>query len=234
MANKNILSINEAREQQASYRPNSETAANLLEVNALLFVGAACVGKSTTLDLVANQDDRFSRTGSIGSRPVEPRDDPKRFQHFSKETLLEKITDGSVVQYAIHPTSGQIYATTADMYASPFNMLEMLPSGIDQFRRLGFGGLQAFYMVTQPEAWRQVFEARYPDPTAERQKRLGEAILSLEWSLDQPEDSFLWLHNIANKQETTAKQIIHTATTGESAGVYRDFAMGMLNIAKKL
>ncbi len=232
--NKNILSINQAREQQEIYTPNSETAAKLQEVSALLFVGPAGIGKSTTLDLVAKSDARFSRTGSIGSRPSEPRDDPKRFRHFPKDELLEKITGGTVVQYAVHPTTESIYATMADMYSAPYNMLEMLPGGVEQFRHLGFGGLQVFYMVTEPDAWRHWFETRYPDQTPERQKRLGEAIISLQWSLDQPEGSFAWLHNTAGKQHETAEHIIHTATTGDPVSDHRDLALAMLDIAKKL
>jgi guanylate kinase len=234
VTNKNMFSIDEARKAQQDYLPSDTTAAKLRAVEALLFVGPAGVGKSTTLSMVADLDDRFSRTGSIGTRPVAPRDDPKMFRHYPKDELLAKIADRSVVQYAVHPTTESIYATTADMYASPYNMLEMLPAGVEQFRHIGFGDLQIFYMVTQPDAWRQWFETRYPDHSEERQKRLDEAMISLQWSLDQPADSFVWLQNTSGQQEATARHIIHTTTTGEMTGDHRELAEAMLEIAKKL
>ena len=224
----------QARETQATYQPNETVKAELRDKTALLFVGPAGVGKSTTLDRVADLDTHFARTGSIGTRPVSARDRPGLYEQYPEEEILEKIARHEVVQYAIHPTTSTIYATTPNMYEKPYSMLEMLPGGIDQFRSLGFGGLQVFYMVTEPRAWRQWFLERYPEASSERAKRLGEAITSLNWALTQPKDSFLWLNNPPGQQEDTARTIIRLTQNELIPTDHHELAKQMLDAANSL
>lgn len=227
------MTIEEALAQQENYYPSDLIARQLRSVTLLLFIGPAGVGKSTTLDLVADVDQRFGRTGSIGTRPPHTRDAPGMYQQYTPAALLQKIADRQVSSYTIHPTTGDIYGTIPSMFTNQFNMLECLPGAVTLFRRLPFAKLLLFYIVTEPSAWQTWFEARYPTEGAERIQRTQEAALSLEWALQQPAGSLRWIKNTPGAQEATAKQII--ASVGNLPTTdYHQTAKNMVRVAYKL
>ncbi len=228
------MDLETARQIQSSYRPNDDITAQLATSTALLIVGPAAIGKSSILDTIAKLDSRFSRTGSISTRPQYARDQPGMHSHYSQKALLEKIAARTLVQYAIHPTTQYIYATTPDMYKSPFNMLETLPVAADYFHHLSFHKLFIFYIVTEPLVWKEWFEARYHDDDTEYRKRAREATTNLEWALEQPDSSLIWVRNSPDAQQETARQIIRAVDTDKPLPNHRPLAVGMLEIAKKL
>lgn len=227
------MTIQEAAALQPEYYPDEAIAEQLRHVTLLLFVGPAGIGKSTILDLVGQHDDRFGRTGSIGTRPSDKRDSPGLYRQLAEQAMIEKIVARSLVQYAIHP-SGHMYATTIDMYHHAYNMLECQALAVEQFHRLPFGKLRVYYLVTEAAAWRAWFEARYPIRDKERAKRAHEAILSLEWGLNQPEGSLIWIENIPGTPGKAADQIIQSISLEEPFDNRRQLARQMLAIAREL
>lgn len=179
-------------------------------------------------------DDDFGRTGSIGTREILARDDTRFYHSISQDAMLTRINECSLVQYVVHPTTHNIYATDLSMYSHPYNMLEALPSVIPHFHRLGFGRLVVVYMVCQPTAWREWFETRYPVQDDERRKRAKEALDNLEWAMTQPANSLQWVENIPGDQVRTAQRLINITKHNDNTPNLSHLATEMREIATSL
>lgn len=197
-----------ARDNQPRYQPNSLICKQLQEKSIVMCVGPVAVGKSFVMNRVVTIDNDFQRTPVFTTRDARSDDEPGMFRiqphnDTSVSKILDQIDAGEIVQYAVHPTSGRIYGTTINDYPGKFNLLAMLSGGVSQLQQLPYASTHVIGFATQPQTWKQWLTDRYPVPSDERQKRLKEATVSLEWLLNNP-TSVRWVENSADNPNQAA------------------------------
>lgn len=179
-------------------------------------VGPTAVGKSSLIDKVCVLDPDFGRVVSFTTRPQragEP-DASYRFLPHTQDTLDDieaKLASGSLVQLAVHPTTGYLYGSEASDYPAKYNMIDMLYSEVEHMRRLPFGYSLTLGVAVESEYWQKWFLARHqanPDQ-ADSLKRLDEAYQSLKWSWNDIDT--MWVQNYPDYIEYSAKKIIDMA-----------------------
>ena len=83
-------------------------------------------------------------------------------------------------------------------------------------------------MVPQVEEWVEWFNARYPENSLNRQKRLEEALISLNWLLDEEQqESILFVENISGDPATTARKTIESIVKKQTSNTALDHAYEM-------
>lgn len=202
---------------EQTYRPNSTVAAGLSMKKLALIVGPTAVGKSTLMNNIVQIDTRFARISGLTSRPARTEDEPGMYRYIQHDEphlkeVLRKVEAGELVQYAIHPTTGYIYATETQDYPSIYNCADVLGHAVSAFRGLPSGGSYTYSIVCSPSNWQQRLYTRYPSPDdPDLTKRLAEATINLEWSLQDPKT--VWIENSDNQLESASQAIIRLTTT---------------------
>lgn len=196
----------------------------------IMLVGPSAIGKSTVIDATSQSHPEFSAVKSFTTRP-------KRIDETSNYTFIDTDTaqrfreDGSAITYFEHPTTQYIYGTTNESYSTAYNLLDTLSGSVEAYRNLPFQRTVTISLVTDANTWRQWFLMRYPERTDEATRRLQEARLSLEWSLNE-RDTF-WVVNTPNNLNAPVAQIISIALTGKRSENIPDEPYDMLNIIDK-
>ena len=203
-----------ARQQEATYRPNAEVAAALGEKNLVMFVGPAAVGKSYLQNRIVDRDIDCGRVSVFTTREAREDDEPGMFRCIPHDDehvvpLLDKIERGEVVQYAVHPTSGRLYGSELSDYGKQFNLLATLSGIVNNLRQLPFQTTTVIGLAVEPDIWLRRFYDR-PMSDDERQKRLGEAVVSLQWLLDPAHlQEVIWVDNTSEDDSGAVQAIIN-------------------------
>jgi guanylate kinase len=206
--------LQEAAKQQAIYRPNAAISEQLQEKNLVMFVGPAAVGKSYLMNKIVERDVDFGRVSVFTTREARADDEPGMFRNLPHDdanvtTLLDKIQRGEVVQYAVHPTSGRLYGSEITDYARAFNMLATLSGIVNNLRQLPFQTARVIGLAVEPDVWLQRFNER-PMPPDERDKRLKEATVSLQWLLDPAHiPEITWVNNTSANEASAVQSVIN-------------------------
>lgn len=205
-----LLSDLAQREEQGTYSPSPEVFAQLSDKALRLLIGPTAIGKSTLMSTAA-QHPGVAIARTIVSRSPRQDDDPDRY-HYIPHTaeginrFYQRMVNGELVQYAIHPTTGNIYASDISCYPEKINLFDVLATGVDTFRRLP-SDTTTFKIVCPPEQWVKRLESRFAaDQTKDLKKRLAEAALSLEWSLN--DDESLWVINTDDSSDRAVQMIL--------------------------
>lgn len=182
-------------------------------------VGPTAVGKSSLMDRVCELAPGFGRVVGFTTRPQrtgEP-DETYRFLPHTQSTVDDieaKLASGSLVQLAVHPTTGYLYGSEVSDYPATYNMKDMLYSEVEHMQRLPFGYSLTLSVAVESEYWQEWFLSRYqanPDQT-DSLKRLDEAYQSLKWSRNDIDT--LWVQNYPDDLTRSAKKIIEMAQGG--------------------
>lgn len=205
--------LDEAASRQDNYEPNKKVRERLAQLGLVMLVGPAAVGKTHIIKATTDLDRSFSPVSVFTTRDKRPDDDPDLFSYYKHTNegvgaLLDRIEHREVVNYAIHPTTGNIYGTVPEDYHSDYNMLATLANGVEQFLQLPFKSKHVIGVSAEPAVWARWFNSRYPKDE-DRRKRLAEAILSLDWLL-APEQRPLatFIKNEEGKEKVAAQEII--------------------------
>lgn len=197
-----------AEQHQAAYRPSQAVQDALGEVTLALIIGPSAIGKSHIIHRVSQIDPSFSESGTITTRP--PRtDDPETYRAgVAKEEMIERIRQRSLVQYAVHPTSREIYASDIASYPTKFGLLPTLASSVGEFDTLGFKKVIPIGLLASREDW----EARLQDREGDRdfEKRLAEARESTLW-IQEHGSGIAVLENRTGEDQATAALITRIA-----------------------
>lgn len=180
---------------------------SLSDKTLVMIVGPTAVGKSSLMNEVVTLDADFARVSGFTTREQRSNDEPGLYRYLTNAAARQLIEHGEVVQFAIHPTTGDMYGTQPQDYPRRFNLLDTLSTVVGGMQSLPFKNTVTFSLTTDPSAWRNWLLARYPEPGEDRTKRLREAAQSIEWSLAQTSQHF-WLVNRPNDLRTTADELI--------------------------
>lgn len=174
--------LEDARANQDNYRPSDkEVRRRIAEVSLILIIGPWGIGKSHTINAITAYDAEFSDFNNILSRARRP-DDPSNYRtEQTREELLDRIESGEIIQYAIHPTTGDIYATDRDSYPSNYVLMPTLYSAVEQIQGLGFKQVVPFGLMADGETWKKQLESR--DGESQQEQRLIEAQECVRWLL---------------------------------------------------
>lgn len=226
---------------QNTYRPNDAVAAQLGDRALVMLVGPAAAGKSFIMNEIVTLDQDFRRVPVFSTRPERPDDEPGMFRCYPHDNehvtrLLDEIDRGNVVQYAIHPTQGTMYGTLPEDYPGTYNLLATLSGVVDGMRTLPFKTAHVIGLTAPGATWQRWFDARYPSDHPERPKRIEEAIISLEWLLDETRtDTVTWIENESGHATEVARQIIHHVRQKQPSDTrITNVARDMLSTARKL
>lgn len=213
--------LDTARALQNNYQPKAEIADQLNEKVLVMIVAPAVMGKSLLMKEAEAQAENFARVPVFTTRTARQDDEPGMFrvlEHNEENVhqILNKIEDRSAVQYMVHPTIGTFYGTELNDYPTAYNMLPTISNVVEHLRNLPFKRTVTIGLITEPQIWSRWFNERYPmnneESNEERLKRAAEAITSLSWLLDQPDDSVIWLINNEDALPETAARLIEQAS----------------------
>lgn len=205
----------------------------LSDKTLVMIVGPTAVGKSSLMNQVVMLDTEFARVSGFTTREPRTNDEPGLYRYLTNGAARQLIEKGEVVQFAIHPTTGDMYGTQPQDYPRQFNLLDTLSTVVGGMQALPFKNVVTISLTTNPVAWQNWLLSRYPEPSEERTKRLNEAVQSIEWSMAQSANHF-WLVNRPNDIATTANELIGVVRSGSGQISPPGEASGLLQVAKSL
>lgn len=177
----------------------------LAEKTLVMLVGPVATGKSTIIQAASALDETFSYVQSFTSRAQRDVND-NSYMFLPLDTVKQLHESGQTVTFIEHPTTGDLYGTTADSYATEYSVLDTLFNTVQTYRSLPFKNTIVVSITTSPDAWKKFFMARFPYESEDGKKRLEEARLSTQWSLSQSTDHY-WLVNDGSPEEVARKLI---------------------------
>ena len=180
----------------------------------IMIVGPSAVGKSTLMNQIVSGNKLYSRVRSFTTRPPRPNDEPGHYFYLSSDELTAMRGEAKVISEVTFPTTGQTYGTIAASYSSKYSLLDTLSNSVETYRALPFEKTYTISLTTEAHTWLNWLKERYPEPSEERDKRLEEALLSIEWSRAQ-ENNHIWLINQPNNLDDTANQLTSYIETGQ-------------------
>jgi hypothetical protein len=227
-----------ASDTSSMYAPSVSTTALIANRYLVELIGPAAGGKSTIMSYAQQQNSEFSYVTGFTTRGPEPRDVPGRYRYYNTDDevneLLDHVEKGEVLQYVVHPTSGQFYGSFPADYNSSYNMLDTLFNTVDELDKLPFKKVLKFAIVSRGSTWTDLFLERYPKPSAERTKRINEAILCLKWMINDAPADILWLENSWGTAELAADNLIQIAHGVKQPENLRELAIEMLQRAESI
>lgn len=175
--------IEHFRAIEEAYEPNDTTKRALGDRTILLIVGPAVIGKTSLIKRIGTLDKSYGMSATLSTRLARDTDDPGAFRLFDHNDenlnmLMDKILQGSLVQYKFHPTEGTFYGSELEDHPHEHNMLAMLSGGINQVKNVGFGEARVIGVTVPPSDWMKRFNIRYPEHHPGRLGRVLEADLS--------------------------------------------------------
>lgn len=191
---------------EPNYLPSEKTAEVIGEKNLIAFVGAFAVGKTTLIETVASLYPDYSEVVSFTTRPSRGDGDRYRFIDHSEHSLsnlARQAQEGKLTNFTVHPTTGFVYGTEPNDYRTQNCMLATTAKSFESDKMLPFETVKPVVVVAQPLVWLKRIDVRATG-AEEKLARMGEARISLEWSLEAEDVIFI---------DNTSSQIVNTAHT---------------------
>lgn len=204
------------KDLEQNYKPNKTVASVLAGKHLVFIVGPAKVGKSTLMNELAKLDERFSRIGGFTTRHPRPDDEGYLYRYLpnnddSLVQIIAQVKAGDLVQFAVHPTTGYIYATELGDYSGQYNCKDVLGHAMAGFRSLPSVASYTFSIVCEPKQWLERLHDSYEDiDDPDLRKRIDEAKINLTWSLQ--DEKTIWIDNSNGNLDAAADEIIKYCT----------------------
>lgn len=173
-------------------------------------VGPSAVGKTSLMQKVIDIDNQFAIASGFTTRPRRSDEDSASYRFLpntteQKQNIVKQLSQGELLQFAIHPNTGYLYGTKYTDYSNTYNMLDVLSSEVSHFQTIGFLGCKIIMVVSEPIVWQDRFTSRQ-FTRDEAYKRINEGVASLSWGIDN-QDTIHWVNNTHNLI-TSANDII--------------------------
>lgn len=207
-----------------------EVSQSLKDKTLVMVVGPSAIGKSTLMNEAVRQHRDFSYVRSFTTREKRT-GEASHYKFIGREKALELQTGGQTVTYFEHPTTHDIYGTTVASFPNHYNLLDTLSGSVLGYRGLPFKRTVTISLTAPPEQWRQWFLSRYPEPSDEANKRLSEAVLSINWSLKDQQT--YWLNNPRDQVTETAKKLTHFVIEQPPRGVSPEEPHAILGLIER-
>lgn len=226
--------LDTAKSNEFSYHPNESICKKLADKTFIMFVSPVAVGKSFLMNHIVETEPEFSRVPVFTTREAREDDEPGMFHYIPHDNahldkILTQIERGEVVQYVVHPTTGNIYGSTLKDHANLFNMLPTLSGTVDLLRKLPFKKVVVIGLAAKPKIWKQRVDSRYPNRSAERAKRLSEARTSLDWLLSSPHVK--WVDNTSSDVSATRQFVVNIVKYNKDGNpAAHEYAEAMHNV----
>lgn len=184
----------------------------------IMLVAPTAMGKSTIMNIAVEFDSHFTRVRSFTTRPHRTNDEMGQYIYLTDAELVRERSNGTVVTETTFPTTGYTYGTLYSSYLGEFCLLDTLANSVAEYRALPFRRTLTVSLTAAPEDWRAWFISRYPERSDMAVKRLEEAKLSIAWSLEDPETT--WLVNDSTPEAAAAKllQLTHGTIASDPTG----------------
>lgn len=209
----------------------SLTTTTLRSKTLVMLVGPSAIGKSTLMNEVIRQNTRFVRVKTFTSRQPRPNDEAGQYFYLSPDEIEVHRKNNEVISEVIFPTTGQTYGTLTRSYEGEYCLLDTLAGSVEIYRQLPFANTITITLTASADEWREWFITRYPDSSDEASKRLQEADLSINWSMNDP-DTY-WLVNTQGAVGTVARQLIDIVTANPPRLDTPDEPRAMLELIKR-
>lgn len=224
----------------AAYETPETVQEFLRERDLVPLIGPFAVGKTTLMRAVELVDDDFGRVRSFTTRQRRQGEDDDTYDFLAHDiTTLQRIHGQamahSLVQFTVHPTTGNVYGSAVDSYGTPYSMLDTMPSSLPGLESLPFRNIIKVGITTPPEVWesRMAMRLRHGDANDIR-NRLTEGIGNITWSLDQG-DNLAWVVNGSQDVSDVAVEFARTVRDGDVSNVQaRNVAASLLGRMKEL
>lgn len=212
------------RDTQETYIPNENVLRALGQKTVVGMIGPSSCGKSYLIDALVQHAPEFRHVHSFSTRDPRPDDTPQTMSTIPWEEkrirgVCNLIDAGEAVQFAFHPTTGDIYGTVLGSYPGYYNILPALSNSMTQLQSLPFKEVKAVGVVTSPDYWDEWFYARSFTPE-DANARIAEAARSLIWLLEHTEAAIV--NNVPETTEETLQAIQHFVKTPTGSHTPRD------------
>ncbi len=203
-----------ALEAERHYKPSELVKEALAEKTLIALVGPFASGKSYLSRTIAEIDPAFSEMGTISTRERDLRDPEHDRTGMPRKEFIKKIENNELVQFKVHPTTGQLYGSDLQSFRSDRIVTPALAGSLEGFEDAGFGEVIPVGIVADTDVWKVWLRERREKP--KYKQRLREAKESLDW-LQQGLANIAIIKNVPNSTErpnrinATARDIIAVA-----------------------
>lgn len=200
--NPDPLFLEWVRSAQEEYVPSEMVKEALAEKALVTLVGPFSIGKSFLSQTIAEIDPAFSEMGTISTRERRPNDPEHYRTGMSREEFTRKMVNGELVQFEVHPTTGQLYGSDLQSFPTERIVTPALAGSIPGFKDAGFGEVIPVGIIADTDVWRFWLQERRE--AGDYRQRLHEAESSLGW-LQQELASIPIIKNKPNTVERPSK-----------------------------
>lgn len=181
------------------------SAEALTQKTLAMIVGPSAIGKSTLMNEMVRLHDDFAYVEAFTTRAKRP-EEKTHYTFIDKQAAQELLDSNQAITIIEHPTTHDFYGTTIDSYPKRYNLLDTLANSVAEYRSLPFDRTVVIAVTAPADQWHKWFIERYPVPTTEAEKRLSEAVLSINWALNDPETH--WVVNTEGALKEIAERAI--------------------------
>lgn len=180
------------------YRPSNDVLDYLQQVDFVAIIGPTAVGKNSVVDEATKLAPDIRWTPFTTSRSPRPGEKPGvEYQFRSRQQMEERTTRAEYVNVAPN-LLGDLYASAPEDYnQTGVATAAVIADAISTFRALPFKSLKTVFILPPSwQAWNDRLLSR--DFTPEQsQKRMGEAVRSLDFALRDKQTQFIINDNLA-------------------------------------
>lgn len=176
-----MLTIEQAREQQASYRGKESVRKPLEGTSLIAIVGGIAAGKNYLM-----QESKLPIVGTETTREPRADDNPELYTYSSLDDMLDAIEARELVQYGV-ALPHDIYASRLRDYAlGQANIADIWYDAVQPLQNKGFKQVRSVSILSRKQQWISQLAIRTDGmPVSKIDYRLSEARHSMRWSLAQ-------------------------------------------------